>query len=233
MAMIGLDPNNKRLNQMGIRFVQKIFIVLAAFFLSSNVSSVAAQEVDWSGPYVGLTAGFGGLDYHVFEVGPFGSHFDSDQHSMSGFIAGASAGYNWNVGNFVVGIETNLSMTSLNDQFAQDSNWTCFDVCHNQLDWFGTGKLRFGVPIGNILPFASAGLAWGGIRQDLGDGVAPINKTANGWTIGAGLESAMSEHISMKVELNYIDFSEQYAGTKVGMKDSDFIMGQIGINYRF
>jgi outer membrane immunogenic protein len=233
MAMIGPTLNNQRLNQMGIRFVQKILAVLAAFFLSSNVSSVAAQEVDWSGPYVGLTGGYGGLNYNLFELGPFGSHFDSEQHSMSGLLAGASAGYNWNAGDFIIGFETNLSVTSLNDQFLHDSILTCFDVCHNRLDWFGTGKLRFGVPVGKLLPYASAGLAWGGIRQDLGDGVAPINKTANGWTIGAGLESAINEHISMKVELNYIDFSEQHAGTKVGMKDSDFIMGQIGINYRF
>jgi outer membrane immunogenic protein len=232
MAMIGPTLNNGRLNQLGIRFVQKIFIVLAAFFLSSNVSSVAAQDVDWSGPYVGLTAGFGGLDYNLLELGPFGSRPYSEQHSMSGLLAGASAGYNWNADNFLIGIETNLSMTSLNDQFMQDSRLTCFDVCHNQLDWLGTARLRFGVPIGNILPFASAGLAWGGVRQDIGDGVATINQTANGWTIGAGLESAMSEHISMKVELNYVDFGEVNR-VKDGMKDSDFIMGQIGINYRF
>jgi outer membrane immunogenic protein len=233
MLVMAPAPTCRRLFKVRIRFVQKIFVVLVGLFLGTNVNTVKAEEVDWSGPYVGLTAGYGGLNYQLFEVGPAGQHFNSDQHSMSGILGGVSAGYDWNTGNFLVGFEADLSKAGLKNEFSNDTNWGCLTVCHNQLDWLGTARLRIGKPMGNILPFASAGLAWGGIQQDSGDNFLTLNKIASGWTVGAGVETAINEHISMKLELNYVDLSEQYYSVKAGMKDSDFIFGQIGLNYRF
>ncbi|MGB7717773.1 MAG: porin family protein, partial [Pseudolabrys sp.] len=69
----------------------------------------------------------------------------------SGIAGGGQLGYNWQVGQFVFGAETDIQVSGADDTFAP---WKF----SNQ--WFGTLRGRAGYAINNVLLFASAGLAY-------------------------------------------------------------------------
>ena len=63
----------------------------------------AAAVYDWSGPYIGVQLGYGAGEAY-FDVGPGHEGVDLD-----GFVAGAYAGWNFQNGNFVYGLETDFN----------------------------------------------------------------------------------------------------------------------------
>jgi hypothetical protein len=87
------------------------------------------------------------------------------------------AGYNWQNGQFVFGGETDLQVTGADDTFApyKFSN-----------PWFGTLRARAGYAMNNILLYGTLGLAYGGVKGELGG--LDESKTHTGWTGGLGME---------------------------------------------
>lgn len=66
------------------------------------------------------------------------------------------------------------------------------------LDYFGTSRGRFGVDMDGILPYVTAGLAYG--RGYINDTEAGLDRDTNfrlGWTAGAGVEVAASDSVSI------------------------------------
>jgi hypothetical protein len=76
----------------------------------------------------------------------------------AGFSGGGQVGYNWQIGQFVIGLETDLQATSANATFAnyQFSN-----------PWFGTVRGRGGIALNNILFYGTLGLAYGRGQLDV------------------------------------------------------------------
>src|SRR5690606_9902561 len=74
-------------------------------------------------------------------------------------------------------------------------------------DYFGTVRGRLGVDVGNgILPYVTAGLAYGGGRVDVG-GVE--NQFHTGWTVGGAVEFALDQQMSLKAEYLYTDLGQR------------------------
>src|ERR1700693_1829707 len=61
---------------------------------------------NWVGPYIGANLGY-----------QFGSATHSGA-SPGGIMGGAQAGYNWQIGQFVFGAETDLQLSGADDMFA-------------------------------------------------------------------------------------------------------------------
>lgn len=59
--------------------------------------------------------------------------------------------------------------------------------------------------------------------------------TKTGWTIGAGLEQALTDHWSAKVEYLYVDLRDQTIdyGSSNTVFDNTFNAVKIGMNYKF
>jgi outer membrane immunogenic protein len=160
---------------------------------------------------------------------PFWRFNGSDNEHLGGVIGGAQAGYNWQAGIYVYGIEAdiqgsgekhtgNFSGLLVRDDLNFGLNpFTATET--NKIDWFGTVRGRLGVTSNNWLFYATGGLAYGrvsssGILQPVT--IIPPNApfvwdnsaTKVGWIIGAGVENRLFGNWSWKVEYLYMDLGE-------------------------
>jgi outer membrane immunogenic protein len=164
----------------------------------------------WIGPYVGANAGY-----------QWGT-VTNNPTSPSGIFGGLQAGYNWQVGQFVFGGETDIQLSSADDTFAP---WKFSNP------WFGTLRGRAGIAFSNVLLFGTAGLAYGNLRAETAG--LTESHTNIGWTAGAGLEVGFTPNWSAKAEWLYLDLSESgysLTGVNNGLQTS---LLRFGVNYRF
>jgi outer membrane immunogenic protein len=162
--------------------------------------------------------------------------------TKAGFVAGVEAGYNWQVGQFVVGIETDLSGSGISGSTSISNSTPLFNpnvipatvyaygVHSEKLDYFGTVRARGGYLVTNtILAYATGGFAYGDAssKNSLGTSVSncfcelsPAGEAGSskraGWTIGGGLEWMFAPNFTVKGEYLYYDFgSVSYPGPAV------------------
>ncbi|MCK1338911.1 outer membrane immunogenic protein [Bradyrhizobium sp. LB1.3] len=164
----------------------------------------------WAGPYLG-----GNLGYEWGSV-------NNNPAKPSGFVGGVQAGYNFQNGPWVFGVEGDIQATGADDTFAP---WKFSNP------WFGTLRGRAGYAFSNVLVYGTAGLAFGELRaQTFG---WTESHTSAGWTIGAGAEVGFAPNWSAKLEYLYIDLStSQFAITGVSNGYSASVV-RAGVNYHF
>ena len=193
---------------------------------------MAPAAYDWSGPYVGVTAGYGWGNVTQSTPG-----FDSGEQDMDGFVAGGTLGYNHQMDSFLIGLETDISYSDIDGSFGDQPLWGCGapDGCRADVDWFGTARLRLGLPMDSVLPYVTGGLAIGGVQSEIvGAPGFSLDETEFGWTVGGGIEAAVSESLTVKAEVLYVDFGKTDG---VGVNDfavsTDFIAARLGLNFQF
>ncbi|MBR0959390.1 outer membrane protein [Bradyrhizobium japonicum] len=164
----------------------------------------------WAGPYLG-----GNIGYEWGSV-------DNNPTKPSGFVGGVQAGYNFQNGPWVFGVEGDIQASGADDTFAP---WKFSNP------WFGTLRGRAGYTFSNVLFYGTAGLAFGELRgQTFG---WTESHTTAGWTIGAGAEVGLAPNWSAKLEYLYIDLStSQFAITGVSNGYSASVV-RAGVNYHF
>jgi outer membrane immunogenic protein len=177
---------------------------------------IAAVPVfTWTGFYVGVNAGYGWNANDSITVG--GVRFDLDDEG--GFVGGAQAGYNYQIGSFVVGLEGDIQYADFggDDRFDFDRDGIVDDDFNNS-DWFGTVRARAGVAFDRALIYATGGFAFA--------------DDATGWTVGGGLEYAFTNNLSAKVEGLYVnlDQDDNFLGID---NDAEFGVVRAGLNFRF
>lgn len=223
----------------------------------------------WSGFYVGVNGGgaFGsGQSLQITEtilgapnilgtwpgVGDFGSL------ELTGGFGGGQIGYNWQIGHFVLGIETDLQGANIRDSAAATLGYvavpnTVSAGATHKVDWFGSFRGRLGFAFDRTLLYATGGVAYGNDRISLnfadtfGFVATATNESVRvGYTVGAGIEWAFASSWSLKAEYQYIDLGTRSVGVaettitgaptplaisaRIG---TDFHTGRLGINYRF
>ena len=177
---------------------------------SPYYSRPAPSIYNWSGLYAGVNVGYewGNVTNSVVEP--------------NGFLGGAQAGYNWQSGQFVFGVEGDIQATGADDTFApyKFSN-----------PWFGTLRGRAGWALNNILIYGTLGFAIGELKgESFG---LDESKTLGGWTGGVGVEVGLMPNWSAKVEYLYMDLGNRaysITGTTNGLESNVF---RLGVNYHF
>jgi outer membrane immunogenic protein len=197
---------------------------------SANMAHAAdpiAPAFDWSGPYMGIQAGYGWGDSDHTDVGGNGTgDFDID-----GFVGGGTVGFNHQMDNLVLGVEMDLSLAGING-----NSDTFGGAYETHIDWFGTTRLRAGFAVDNILLFATGGLAFGEVEGSTINFGGVSNSDVNfGWTVGAGAEFAFSEQLSFKAEYLYVDLGEVRlaTGTPLDATADNNHIARIGLNWHF
>lgn len=197
----------------------------------------AAPPGNWTGFYMGANAGYGwGTANHNWTmtllnpaVAPATvSGTDSDR--FEGALGGLQAGYNWQISNFLLGLETDIQIsgqrgdqTFLGTILFPNGNPSSTSTASytDKLPWFGTLRARAGVlATERWLLYATGGLAYGqvdisGISSIPGAGfpgapsVPPagfnLGTTKVGWTVGGGVEGAITNNWSWKAEYLFMD----------------------------
>jgi outer membrane immunogenic protein len=156
----------------------------------------------------------------------------------SGGLVGGTLGYNYQNGQVVWGVETDLQWTSI------EASGTCRGgrSCEVNSDWFGTFRGRLGYTAWDRwMPYITGGLAYGNIGANVTD-FGGRSETNAGWTVGAGVEYALGAGWTGKVEYLFVDLGEfdcearDCGGRPNGLANKVDYQANIvraGINYRF
>jgi outer membrane immunogenic protein len=200
---------------------------------------------DWTGPYIGLHAGYGWGREHdnLSENGVTGgtstlntlnaTGSNADHFSLSGFVGGAHVGYNYQFLNqVVIGVEADLDYTNLNGD-KRFTNPAPGGVYKFTTDWQGSARLRAGYAIDNLLIYATGGIAFADAQVKVG-GLSDSNIHV-GWTVGAGAEYAFTQNWIGRAEVRYSDFNSQNYNTILGPLKADFneTTATVGVSYKF
>lgn len=181
----------------------------------------------WTGLYIGGHVGYGWAKNDWSAPGSVTSH-DSD-----GFLGGGQVGFNYQIGQWVLGLEADASWSDMKGSSVCDILST---TCHTDVKWLAlvTGRLGWAA-WDRALLYVKGGAAFAEQKYTVSApllGFATAEDTRTGWTIGAGLEYAFAPNWSAKVEYNYVDFGRDHLAGLVDVK-SHINVVKFGVNYRF
>ncbi len=140
-----------------------------------------------------------------------------------GFIGGAQIGYNYQMGQFVVGAEADFMGSTTRQtsgasvqipNFLQRGTATESSSSNIQQSWLGTVRLRAGYAADRVLLYVTGGLAYGNVDYSLrtsevqGNGdtlffAGSRSQTKAGYTFGAGVEYALTNNWIIRGEYLY------------------------------
>lgn len=191
----------------------------------SGYASVPQERFFWTGFYFG--GNLGATTAQRDATGAATGAFDS---TRTGFSGGVQAGYNYMLSpNFLIGAEADFSVADI----AKRSSPNGIAVRANS-DWISTLRGRAGWTFDRYLVYGTGGLALADVEWSSAG--TSDSKTAVGWTVGAGVEGAVTDRITARFEYLYTDFgSERFnlgGGTSVN-SDLDAHIARIGLNYKF
>jgi outer membrane immunogenic protein len=213
----------------------------------------------WTGIYIGGQIGYawgnGANNFNGFD--PF---FDSGTFLNSsvggtpnGVIGGAHVGYNYQINQWVLGLEGTVDGTSLSNTavavFPDGSNLQA----NSTADIQGSIRGRLGIAWDRALIYATGGVAFGGFNTNVSlNGTGPagtpfsangsVSSTRTGWTVGGGIDYAVTNNWWIFAEYRYTNFgsiSENNFGTLPGgfvLNGSRQIQQnqvQVGFSYKF
>jgi outer membrane immunogenic protein len=195
---------------------------------------------NWSGFYVGGNIGWGWGEVDSNNIAGF-----AVTSKPEGFFGGGQVGFNWQAPGspWVWGVEVDSQWANIEEDVTGVAGAVVANA-FTDLNYFGTARLRLGYAWDRVMAYATGGLAWG--NNEIGASVAvpgffagaTSSATHIGWTVGAGVEWALLDNWSAKVEYLYLDLGNQdyFGGPGVlGGFDADVTAHtvKVGLNYRF
>jgi outer membrane immunogenic protein len=215
------------------------------------VLGTAGEAGDWTGFYVGGNVGYG-LARASADFSVLGVPLLSGSENLDGALYGVQAGYNYQIGRVVLGIETDINATS---QKAGSTRICVTAVCglaavtqtsDDSIPWLGTTRLRAGFAFDRFLIYGTGGAGYGEFKSTqtlttlLGSVTAATSERRLAWVAGAGIEAAIARNWSVKFEYLYLDtgtFNTTYSLLGVGLITEQDRMTEsivrLGVNYRF
>lgn len=228
--------------------------VLIAAVVAGLPAAALAQDfgVDWTGPYLGGSIGYAVVNSHAkftdtsFIVGP-GVPISSVpiNATPSGLIGSLQLGGNQQFGHFVLGGEAELGVGSITTTFPDPligrlgggpGAPVAGDTVTAGSDVAGSLLLRAGLGVGNFLPYATAGVTTAHAFTTATAGGGDDNGWLTGWSLGTGVEMAVADQVSVRVQYLHTDLSgpnfnrgKFYESSQHPVSDSI----SLGVNYRF
>lgn len=195
----------------------------------------------WTGFYVGANAGYNFSENKANYIGnpglltafgaagiPTGFSSDSD-----GFTGGLQAGYNYQFGQVVVGLEADInyidgkksSVQSVGGILPVFGNSVVSTSSSSGLEYLGTVRARLGFAADRFLVYVTGGVAYGDLSNSGSIGITggPLNGAfwagsksdiRVGYTVGGGVEYAVTNNIILGAEALYYDLGDN--STTVG-----------------
>lgn len=223
---------------------------LAATSLAAAADLPVRKSVDvvplvpaftWSGFYVGAQAGYlWGRDKtteYLTSTGAFTGYAWKEKLD-SGF-AGLHAGYNQQFGMFVAGVEVDADRLPKAKGGFDDPG----GIGRVRRSWNFSARGRLGVAFDRVLIYATGGYAATRARYvyfnpavGYGEGFA---KTLSGYTLGAGVEYAITDHLTARLEYRFADYrkttyvaASAFAGLTGKQEPRDHSV-RLGVSYKF
>jgi outer membrane immunogenic protein len=181
----------------------------ADLIIEEPMAEVGVVDVggNWDGGFIGVFVGggWGSADHE-----PAGGGIGNDIDDMAGWLVGVDAGFNFSVGSgLVVGIVGDIAWSNIEGS-TTDINIGPYDEITHSIDWMGSLRGRVGFDGGAFLPYVTGGVAFAhGTRETFGPDDGPFTNTHVGWTVGAGVEFAATEELSVNLEYRYSDYGSE------------------------
>jgi|SRR5271155_4388486 len=191
---------------------------------------VVAPVYNWGGIYFGINGGyaFGSSDWN-------GGGLSTGSFDTSGFLVGGTLGANFQTDAFVFGVETDIDYTGINGTFDACNPGIPGANCETSNNWLGTTRLRAGYAADRVLFYGTGGAAYGNVQASSA-GVTTTS-TEFGWTAGAGVEAALADNWTARVEYLYVDLSNASCGATCGNAPVDVSFTQslirVGVDFKF
>jgi outer membrane immunogenic protein len=221
--------------------MRRVLLTTISLFALSATSALAADlphrmpakapayvaAYNWTGFYLGINGGYG---WAHSDWTAFGANADP-----SGGMIGGTIGYNWQAmgSPYVFGLEGDIDWADVKGTFA---NAACPTGCQTKSGWIGTARGRLGYAFDRVMPYITGGAAFGDVQANQG-GFPGNSDTKVGWTVGAGVETAIYANWTAKLEYLYADLGHVNCGagacsvpTHVDFRTS---MVRAGLNFRF
>jgi outer membrane immunogenic protein len=185
----------------------------------------APVAYNWSGFYLGINGGGGWGSSSWDSTGGFGT---------SGGLVGGTVGYNYQMGQAVIGLEGDIDWADINGTVTSGA---CPTGCQTSDSWLSTVRGRLGYAADRFLPYVTGGAAFGDIRAS-NPGFPGGSATNTGWTVGGGIEFAAAGHWTAKAEYLYVDLGNFTCGIACNGVPGDAVSFRSnilrgGLNYRF
>jgi outer membrane immunogenic protein len=171
--------------------------------------------VDWSGFYLGVQGGYAWSDTNSTALGNLGAGtVSTGDLNPEGLLGGLYAGYNFQTNsNLVLGLEADINLADIDsgDVTITSGGVPLPGETHSgDMDWNGAARVRLGYAADRILPYVAGGLALGDydVSIDHSGASGNLGGTVFGWTIGGGLEFAVTESFTTRAEYRYTEYEE-------------------------
>lgn len=218
---------------------------------------ITAPIFTWTGFYGGVNVGWGWRDdgsesVILNDVAPGTLFFDNNDDG--GFTGGAQIGYNYQIGSFVIGLETDIQWADTDNNIdvrfvpaGAPGTFVPGVFESDAPEWWGSVRARAGVAIDRVLIYATGGLAY--------------TDDNTGWALGGGLEWALpvnwfgSSAVTFGLEGLWLSFDDDddddfdgFVGTftpagggpvavfapDIGRnQDNDFFVARAKLNFKF
>ena len=185
------------------------------------------DDFSWAGFYVGGQIGYGSVDSSLSVPG---ARLGGD---LDGVVAGGFVGYNYQIDNFVIGIEGDINYVD----FERDDTFGAF-TSNARFDYIGTIGPRLGYAIDRALVYVEGGYAFAEYGFDLSDGLNRFDDdtTISGYYLGVGMDYAFTDNIFAGVEYNFADFEGDdfifnNSSVDVGNLETHIIKARVGFKF--
>lgn len=232
--------------------MRKSIIAVAAFALTST-SALAADYTEpvpeafsWTGVYAGLFAAYSDVGRDL-ELSTVNTSVELDD-SFSGFSGGALLGFNYQFDSVVIGIEGDVAFASIDESDIISAGATVTNI-EDEIDTTYGIRARLGYALDRTLLFVSGGVAWADYEAKLRatDGIDSAtadlsDETLFGWQIGGGVEQAVTDNVTVRLEYLYTDYDSESNGIDVngdGVDEADSEVDldshtiRLGVNFLF
>ena len=191
---------------------------------SPVASAVVAPAFNWTGFYLGAHAGYG-----------FGRTTPSDAGlsfpmNTSGGLVGGQIGFNYQINQIVLGAEADLAFAGISGSRASLAPQVLFV----RTSMLGSVRARAGFAVDRALLYVTGGLGIQGGSFATNCWAGAERYTRTGWTLGAGVEYALTQNWTVKAEYSYYNLGTRTLGPiYTGTLRADVHTVKIGVNYLF
>lgn len=223
------------------------FAPATAFAAPPEPLAQTADHSSWTGfyvgPMIGWSQGYGHFSNPAVNGAPISSLFDlesilgititnpvfttsSNSLNPNGVVGGLRAGYNYQWGPWLAGLEGDFEGTGQTDKLTATLTGSVFRIPFSasgvgsaDVSWIATVRGRFGrLLTPSLLIYGTGGLALGDMTVKDAVTASAAGKTVSqtlsdshvltGWTIGAGAEMRINDRISVDAQYLYVDLGK-------------------------
>ena len=199
----------------------------------------AAPIFTWTGFYVGAQIGYQwgrtNADYYnaagVFLPG------SSARYDANGVVGGLHVGYNHQISSLVLGVEGDIEASGVKGHFTFANG----DDYRTRVNWQGSLRARLGYAMGPALLYLTGGAAFADLHNSALNFAAATRVGHSkdwGWTLGGGVEYAINNNWTTRLEYRYTDFGKNSFSLAPAFGGSErakntFHTVRLGLTYKF